>query len=75
MMLPSILEKIIEAKYTRSRNEILKKINVKIEQFRFMNRLAYDLKVLATNQYGYASANLDEIGKMLGAWIKQQARL
>ena len=71
MMLLYILEKVIEAKCVRNKIGILQEMNIKIEQLRFMNRLAYDLKVLARRQYEYASRNLDEIGSMLGGWVKQ----
>jgi hypothetical protein len=35
-----------------------------------MLRLAIDLELLAGNQVKYAAARMDELGRLLGAWIK-----
>jgi hypothetical protein len=34
-------------------------------------RLAHDLKLLSHGQYRHGSERLAEVGRLLGAWIKQ----
>lgn len=65
-----ILEWLIEAKYTKERLEILTKINLRLEILRFQFRIAKDLQCLRVNSYLFSAEAIDEIGKLLGAWLK-----
>lgn len=67
-----ILEYIIEASHLSKAEKLpaLQKANVKIDLLRVFLRLCKDTKVLNMKQYIQAEQNLDEIGKMLGGWIK-----
>jgi hypothetical protein len=67
-----IMELLVEASYSRTKLELLRRANVKIEQLRWMIRLAKDRAVLTPRQYEYSAEQLTECGRMLGGWMKQQ---
>ena len=65
-----LLETLIQARYTRSRQGLLERANLALEVLRFQIRLAKDLQCLATSSYGFAAKAVDEIGRMVGGWLK-----
>lgn len=65
-----LLETLLEAKYTRDRQPLLRRANLTLEVLRFQMRLAHDLHCLRTNSYGFATQLLQEIGAMIGGWLK-----
>ena len=64
------LESLIEATYTRRRDPLLARANLGVEKLRFLMRLARDLKCLDWRRYEFAAKALDEIGRLIGGWIK-----
>ena len=68
-----ILELLLKANYSRIKLEILKKANLELESFRFLIRLAYDLQFINLRRYELISKEINEIGRLVGGWIKQQA--
>jgi hypothetical protein len=67
------LDLLIEATYTRKRLPLLQKANVQLEKLRFLIRLCQDLKLLSTKQYAYISGEINEVGKLVGGWIRSQS--
>ena len=65
-----IMELLVEASYTRRKSELLRSANVKVEQLRWLVRLAKDRKVITPRQYEYSAGQLTECGRMLGGWLK-----
>lgn len=65
-----VLERLIEATYTRQREALLAQSNLGIEKLRLLFRLAYDLKHLDARRYEHAARNLDEVGRLVGGWMK-----
>jgi hypothetical protein len=65
-----VLERLIEATYTRGREALLTHANVGIEKLRFLSRLAYDLQYFDMRRYEHAARKLDEIGRLIGGWTK-----
>ena len=65
-----LLETLIQAKYTRDRKSLLGDTNLKLELLRFQVRLAKDLQCLRANSYEFASKQINEIGNMVGGWLK-----
>ncbi|WP_347814041.1 diversity-generating retroelement protein Avd [Halanaerobium saccharolyticum] len=61
---------IIEANKSKSKVRFLNRIDVKIEQLRMLIRFAHDRKYLSHKKYENVSKKIDEIGRMLGGWIK-----
>jgi len=65
-----ILEEVIETNQKRNKAPFLKKISVKLDKLRILIRLSKDLKFISIRQYSFAAEKINEIGKMLGGWIK-----
>ena len=65
-----LLETLIQAKYTKPRQALLEKANLNLEFLRFQMRLAKDLQCLKVESYGFAAKAIDEIGKLVGGWLK-----
>jgi len=73
-LLLELLEWYIEAYYTsdqRLKMNLLSNNNLKLERLRFLIRLAHDFKLFSNKHFGYISAQVDEVGRMNGGWIKQ----
>jgi four helix bundle protein len=65
-----VLERLIEATYTKERARLLASANLGIEKLRFLFRLATDLRYLDQRRYEHAARSLDEIGRLIGGWRK-----
>ena len=62
---------LANSKTTKSRLLILNKVDVKLKILKVLIRLAYDIKAIDQKTYIRLQAQLQEIGRMLGGWIKQ----
>ena len=67
-----VLELLVHANYSRDKLAYLQKANLKIELLRFLWRLSLDLKYLNTRRYEFVSKKLNDIGSLVGGWIRQQ---
>ena len=70
-----LLEMLGLAQQARMRSKkvtLLYELSEKVEILRSMTRLCRDLKCLELSQYEFVSRQIDEIGRQLGGWIKQQ---
>jgi hypothetical protein len=65
-----LLETLVQARYTRQRQPLLQQANLTLEILRFQVRLAKDLACLKTNGYAFAAKAIDEIGRLVGGWLK-----
>lgn len=65
-----ILKRIIQANQEKNKIEILKQISVDLDKFRILFRLAKDLRFMNIRQYQFGAEKINEIGKILGGWIK-----
>ena len=65
-----IFETLIRAKYRRDRLELLREANVGLEMLRFQFRMAMDLHCLPPNSYAHAVRAANEVGRLVGGWIK-----
>ena len=66
----SVLLFLVRAAYSREKSEILAEANRRIEELRFLLRLSKDLKLLSVSQHGFAAERLEEIGRMVGGWMR-----
>ena len=66
----TILELLLRAKYTRDRLTLLQQVNLELELLRFQYRAVKDLKCLSVESYGSASRFANELGQLVGGWIK-----
>ena len=68
----TLLETLIRAKYTKNRQRLLEEANLTLEILRFQMRLAKDLQCLKVNSYGFAARSIDEIGRLIGGWLRSR---
>lgn len=66
-----VLERLIEATYSRNRRGCLVAANLGLEKLRFLVRLATELKHLDVRRYEFAARSIDDVGRRVGGWIKQ----
>jgi hypothetical protein len=65
-----VLEGLVEATYSRQPNAALAGCNLRLEKLRFLVRLAKDLQHLDLRRYEFALRAIDEIGRLVGGWLK-----
>lgn len=53
------------------RAKLLNQADVQLAQLRLWIRMSQDLGLFTVRQYEYAAGLLSEVGKLLGAWLKQ----
>ena len=63
---------LVEASYTRDKLDLLRQANLKLEQMRSLLRLCKDLELFSLKRYGYISREINEVGSLIGGWVKQQ---
>jgi IS30 family transposase len=52
------------------KNPHLKRASIELEKLRIFIRLAFDLRLVNTKKCGFACQIINEIGRMLGGWLK-----
>jgi len=67
-----MLEELVEARYSRNKWEFLRRCNLRIEKLRVLLRISYESRFLSHDAYKHSMYGLNEIGKMVGGWMKQQ---
>lgn len=68
-----VLELLIRANYSRDKINYLREANLKIEMLRFLWRFSMDTHYISKRQYEFVSNLQNNIGKLIGGWIKQVA--
>jgi len=69
-----IMTLVVSAYHTKDsvrKREILSQINIKVEGIKILFRLAKDVKAIEQQPYIDYESRLQEIGKMLGGWMRQ----
>jgi len=69
-----VLELLIRAQYSQNKLVDLQQISIFIDTLRVLIRLCHKRAYIDHNGYEHVVRGLDEAGRMLGGWIKQQAR-
>ena len=71
-----VLECLIEAGYGQKTTKmtLLEKASVKLNTLRFFIRLMKDSKTIDSKKYIILQEMIDEIGRMLGGWIRSATR-
>ena len=67
-----LLETLIRGKYTKHRQRLLEDANLTLEILRFQMRLAKDLQCLKVESYAFAAKSIDEIGRLIGGWLRSR---
>lgn len=68
-----ILDLLIEARYSKNKLFFLRQINLKLEKLRIFLRICKQRKYITIKTYTHAAKTIDQVGRMIGGWIKQQA--
>ncbi len=67
-----LLEELILARYATDKLSRLESLNGSLDILRYQTRLLRDLSLIDKRRYEYAVKLIDEIGRGLGGWIRQQ---
>ena len=67
-----IIEGIIEARYSRNKKQMLRRIDLNMEKLRILLRMCHDLKYLDSRGYEFSARTINEAGRMVGGWRRQQ---
>lgn len=67
-----VQENLLRAYYGKQKLNFLYEANLTLEIIRHLVRLSFASKLFGTDRYEVMSRKLDELGRMVGAWIKQQ---
>lgn len=69
-----VVEDLIEARYANNKKEHLRLANLRLEKLRVLLRISHNLRYLDYKRYEHAMRQINEVGKMLGGWMRQQAK-
>lgn len=69
-----IVGNLVEARYARVKSHILRQTNLRLEKLRILFRISYELKFLSHEAYWHGIKRMNEVGRMLGGWEKQQGQ-
>lgn len=69
----NVLDGLIEATYSRTPQPVLQQVNLGLEKLRFLLRLAVDLQLLDLRKHEFAARAVDEVGRLVGGWIKTKS--
>ncbi len=66
------IEPLLIASYLNKQEKTpyLKKASVQLDLLKFFLQIAWELKAIDSKKYAAVSKQLNEIGKMLGGWLK-----
>lgn len=56
------------------RSAALRRADIKLKQLRFYMRLSHDLKLINTRRFQHASRMLEELGRLLGGWLRSSTQ-
>ena len=69
-----ILDLLIDAAYSRKKNELLRTANLKLEKLRYLVRLSKDLKLINRKGYEFSARAMNGIGISIGGWLRYSQR-
>lgn len=61
---------LVEAAHAKSGERALFRASRLLEQLRLLVRLASDVGALSSRQYEFVARNNDEVGRMIGGWLR-----
>ena len=65
-----VQESCLRAYYSRDKRGHLLEANLQLEVARHLVRLANALKLFSNHTYGVLAEKMDEVGRMIGGWLK-----
>jgi hypothetical protein len=67
-----ILEKLVEARYTKDKTAVLSQANLSFEKLRVLFRISHEERYLDHKGFEHVIRNIDEAGRMVGGWIRSR---
>ena len=67
-----VYERLVEARYQRDREALLRRVNLDLEKLRLLLRLSHAQQALDHRAYEHAAEELQTVGRMIGGWRSQQ---
>ena len=67
-----VYERLVEARYQRDREALLRRVNLDLEKLRLLLRLSHAQRALDHRAYEHAAEELQTVGRMIGGWQSQQ---
>lgn len=67
-----LLMTLVDASYSRDKRGHLLAANSRLNRLRYLLRIAKDLRLLSLDGWSFSAESLDEIGRMIGGWLKQR---
>lgn len=67
-----LVEDLVDARYSRNKAAILRSANFRLEKLRVLFRISLESRIISQKSYQHAVYSINEVGKMLGGWMKQQ---
>ncbi|QQS44888.1 MAG: diversity-generating retroelement protein Avd [Acidobacteriota bacterium] len=67
-----LLDQLIRARYETHKLPRLEEINGRLDVLRYQTRLLKDFQMMDPRRFGHVSKLIDQIGRNLGGWIRQQ---
>lgn len=64
------LEHLVEASYSRAKQEALRRANLRLEVVRHLWRLAHELRVVSTRRYEHGARLMNDLGRQVGGWLR-----
>ena len=65
-----VLEKLVEAAYSKAKSAPLQAANLRLEVVRHLWRLAYEAKAVAHRSWAHGAKLMVELGRQIGGWGK-----
>ena len=65
-----ILDLLIDAAYSKTKSNILRQANLKLEKLRYLIRISKDLHLISIKGYEFAARGIDGVGTSIGGWMK-----
>jgi hypothetical protein len=65
-----VLELLVDAAYSRTKQAVLKQANLRLAVARHLWRLAQELQVISTRRYEHGARLMDDLGRQIGGWLR-----
>lgn len=69
-----ILKCLVEAAYSREKQQALRQANLTLATVRHLWRLAFELTVINSKRYEHGARLMLDLGAQIGGWLKSAAR-
>jgi hypothetical protein len=65
---------LVKARYLRQNKAMLREASTRLDMLRLEVRLLKDMRLFSLNRYEHLAREMNEVGRMLGGWLKSSGR-